>query len=256
MSTPWASRSASRAGRAISGLALLTLIHPLRRAQYSTARWYGPCLLLALVCTVPLGGCTYSGGELLYVLGFGRGQKVEAQFRLAKESILILVDDAAMRVDWPLTRTYLFDALAQELLDNKAAAKIIPRQTLDGLRQSVDDFEKRGCREIGEMAGARQVLWIEVQDFLAEEEVTEADVAAYFSVSVKVINVLEKERRTRVRLWPPSPQGELVSASMTGSEVSIAKTKDAIAKDLAERLAIKIAKFFYDHRLGDFERKL
>jgi hypothetical protein len=231
-------------------------IRPLHRAQHSTSRRHRRQLLLALICTVPLGACTYSGGELLYVLGFGRGQKVEAQFRLTKEPVLILIDDAAMRIDWPSARIYLFDALAEELLDHKAAARIVPRQTVDGLRQSVDNFEKRGCREIGEMAGARQVLWVEVQDFLAEEEVTEADVAAYFSVSVKVINVLEKERRTRVRLWPPSPQGELVSVSMTGSEVSIAKTKDAISRDLAGRLAVEIAKFFYDHRLGDFERKL
>jgi len=242
--------------QAISGFDPPGPAHPLRRARHETARWPSPLFVLTLACAVSLAGCTYSGGELLYVLGFGRGQKVEAQFRLTKEPILILVDDADIRVDWPLTQTYLFDALAQELRDRKAADKIIPRGTLDGLRQSVEDFEKRGCREIGELAGARQVLWIEVQDFLAEEEVTEADVAAYFSVTVKVVNVLEKERRTRVRLWPPSPQGEVVSVSMTGSEVSIAKTKDAIAKDLAGRLAVAIAKLFYDHRLGDFERKL
>ena len=42
---------------------------------------------------------------------------------------------------------------------------------------------------------------------------------------------------------------------MTGSEVSIAKTKDEISKELAFRAAEEVAELFYDHRLGDFEQE-
>lgn len=212
-------------------------------------------IVLILAMIVPVGGCTYSGGELLYVLGFWRGQKVEAKFLLTEEPILILIDDASERVDWPPTMKNLFDDLAQELLRNNAAKKIIPVETLAGLRHSVPGFEKRGCREIGELAGASQVIWIEVQDFLATKQVEEVATAAYFSATIKVIDATEKESRSHVRLWPTSPQGHLVTVSMTGSEAGLARTRAEITKELANRLAIAIAKLFYDHRLGDFDRE-
>lgn len=211
--------------------------------------------VLAVASGAALGGCTYSSGELLYFLGVGRGQKVEAKFRLADGPIMILIDDAAQRVDWPLATRYLFDDLAQELLKHRAARKIIPLRTVDHLRQSILEFQKRGCREVGELGGAEQVLWISVREFSAEEQVEDITVAAFFSATVKVINVLEKLNPSRVRLWPSSPRGYVITANMTGSEVALAKSKDAIAKELAGRLAVETAKVFYDHRLGDFERE-
>ena len=226
-----------------------------RQASSSERGRSVPKVLLAVVFGLSFGGCTYSGGELLYFLGFGQGQKVEARFRLTKRPVMILIDDVSERVDCPAATRYLFEDLAQELLKHKAASKVIPLQTVDHLRQSIPDFGKRGCREVGELGGAEQVLWIEVQDFLAEEQIQDATTAAYLSVTVKVINALEKESRTRVRLWPTSPQGYPLTVSMSGSEVSIAKGKDPISKELAGRLAVEIAKLFYDHRLGAFERE-
>ncbi|MGD2108513.1 MAG: hypothetical protein PVI86_03885 [Phycisphaerae bacterium] len=211
-------------------------------------------LLLVLLGAL-LPGCGFTQGEILYFMGVGRGQKIEAEFRLTDGPVMILVDDPSGRVDWPAARHYLFDALAQELLKHKAAKKLIPRQTVDHLRQSVKDFEKRGCREIGERAGARQVLWIQVEEFMADANIQDTTVAAHFAVTVKVINAAEKERRSRVRLWPPSPRGHLVSATLGGADVSIAKTRDAISKELTAKLATDVAKLFYDHRLGDFERE-
>ena len=201
------------------------------------------------------GGCGYAQGELAYMLGFGRGKLVEAEFTLTEEPILILVDDYAARVDWPPARHYLVDELGQELIKKGAAKKIIPRQRLQQIRQTEANFEKRGVREIGELAGAEQVMWIEVQDFAANPQFDNTLDAAYYSVTVKIINVLEKERRSRVRVWPTSPSGQAVTVSMTGSEVTLAKTKDAISKQLAEELAVEIAKPFYKRRLGDFEKE-
>jgi hypothetical protein len=201
------------------------------------------------------GGCFYSGGELLFLFGVGRGRLVKAEFRLTEGPLLVLIDDASQLVDTPTATRELFDELAQELLRHKATKKIIPRQTVEQLRQSMPDFEGRGCREVGLQAKAKQVLWIEVRDFLAEEQIQEVITAARFHVTVKVINVPEEGERARVRLWPTSPNGKVVTAGMAGSEVTIAKTKNAIAKELARRLAVKTAKLFYDHRLGEFERE-
>ncbi len=200
-------------------------------------------------------GCTYSGGKLLYFMGLGRPRMIEADFRLTDGPVMIFVDDVHERISRPMAGRYLFDELAQELLRNEAAVKIIPLKTIEQLRQTMADFNKRGCREIGELAGAEQVLWIEVQDFLAEEQIYDADHAAYVMVTAKVINVLETQKRARVRLWPSNPEGFLATAKMNGSEVATAKTRDAISKELAIRLAKQIALPFYDHRASEFERK-
>lgn len=112
-----------------------------------------------------------SGGKLLFASGLFQPKKVEARFRLTKNPILILVDDPRERVDWPVFSRLLTDDLAQELLRNEAAAKIVPIQTLQSIQQTETRYAERGAREIGELAGAEQVLWIEVQDFLVQEEV-------------------------------------------------------------------------------------
>lgn len=239
MNTPWTCNAA----RTASGIAF---------PGSGRTRWCGAWLVL--IAFLP-AGCTYSGGVLLSALGFGRGADVEAKFLLTREPLAILIDDPAQRIDWPRTRAYLFDELAQQLLEHEAAPKIVPRQTIEHLHQTVPNFEKRGCREIGELAGAEQVLWLEVRDFLATEDFFDASSAAYVTVSVRVINVKETENRSRVRLWPESPRGHIVSVSMSGSEVVIAKTRDEIAKQLAEGLAGKVAELFYGRRLREFENE-
>lgn len=195
-----------------------------------------------------------SQGALLYTLGVGQGKKIKARFRLTKGPLLILIDDPHQRIDWPLAKRYLFDELAQELLRHKAVTKIVPSETIARLRQVEPNFDARGCREVGKMAGADQVLWIEVQEFRASEQIEDALVAAFFTVTLKVIDVNTKDR-SRVRLWPTAPQGQLVTITLTGSEVSIAGNRNGIARKLSAKLASQTAKYFYDFRLGDFERE-
>jgi len=207
---------------------------------------------LSVVTILP--ACTYSGGEWLFMLGFG-SQRAKAKFHLTDGPVMILVDDPGQRVDWPPALTHLFDELSQQLLRNKAAKRIVPRETVERLRQSITNFEKRGCREIGEMAAAEQVLWLEVREFLATEDFADASAAAYLSVAVRVIHAAEKKERTRVRLYPESPSGQILTVTLDGATVSMAKTKDGIARKLGELLADKTAKLFYDHKLGDFERE-
>ncbi len=200
-------------------------------------------------------GCTYSAGKLLFMMGVGQGRMVPAEFTLTKGPLLIFIDDYHEQLTWPLASRYLFDELSQELLRQEAATKIIPLATLDSFRQSHTDFSKLSVREIGELVNAEQVLWIEVQDFLAEEQVFDATDAAYFHVTLKVLNPKETKRRSRVRLWPVSPYGHLVTVSISGARVAELETRTKISKELASQLAVEIAKRFYDYRLGDFEKE-
>lgn len=191
---------------------------------------------------------------VLILCGACAREKVEAKFRLTAGPVMVFVDDVHERVDWPPARRYLWEDVSQELLRTKSATKVVPIETEESLRQTLPDFVKRSCREIGELAGAEQVVWIEVQDFLAEEDITDATNAAYLAATVKVLNPLEKTDRRRVRLWPDSPEGQYVSVRMTGAAVVGAKTKDAISKELTAKLAVNVARLFHDHKLEDFEK--
>ncbi len=211
--------------------------------------------VLTLLVMAGATGCGYSQGALLYMLGVGQGKKIPAKFTLTESPVMILVDDPGHRMDSPQPMRLLFDELSQSLLVNEAAKRIVPLTTIEHLQQSESDFAKLSAREIGERGGAEQVLWIEVRDYLGDEQIADANIAAFFNVTVKVLNVQEKTRRSRVRLWPTSPDGHHVSATLTGSEVTIHKTSTAIAKELSTRLATSIAKLFYERRLEDFERE-
>ena len=209
------------------------------------------------VLTILLGaisGCTYSGGKLLYMLGLGEARTVPAEFTLTEEPVLIFIDDFRERLTYPLAARQLFDELSQELLQNEAATKLIPLSTVDGLRQSHPDFSKLSAREIGELVGAEQVLWIEVQDFLASDEVTNVADAGYIHVSLKVLDPHETKRRSRIRLWPVSPTGFPISVGISGARVSELGSAARVSKELTKMVSVEIAKRFYDCQLGDFEK--
>ena len=223
-----------------------------RSISSAQGHWGGFCLAIAALPLIT--GCGYSQGSLLYMLGIGRARMVKTQFQLTRAPLLILVDDPGQRVTWPAAERYIADELAQELLRTKSAEKIVPQRTIDQLRQSQPNFDKVGCRELGKLAGAEQVLWLEIQDFFADEQFVDASEVAHIIVTVKVVNVLEEKKRSRVRLWPTLRSGTPVTAHLTGSDVARLKTTDAVSRELALQLAATIARFFHDYRPGDFER--
>ncbi len=195
-------------------------------------------------------------GVLMVLLLGGLGacsQRVDAKFRLTEGSVMVLIDDADERIDWPAARRYIWDDVGQELLRTESAKRIVPLETEQTLRQTLPDFNGRSCREIGELAGAAQVIWIEIQDFLAEEMIVDAGNAAYLAATVKVVNPTEKKERRKVRSWPESIEGQYLNVKMTGAAVVAAKSKDEICKELSAKLAVQVARLFHDHQLHGFE---
>jgi len=194
-----------------------------------------------------LPGCA-AGLAGLYMLGAGEGQRVSAKYKLPPGVLLLLLDDRGL-VETPSFEPTVVDALAQELLRHKVAEKIVPYETIQRLRQVEPRFYERGCREVGELAGADLVLWVEVQDFALEKAPFDPERAALVTVTVKVINVLERERKSKVRLWPDTPAGYLVSAHVDVVKASRADDLAQVERELAQTLADQVAKLFYDHHL-------
>jgi hypothetical protein len=203
-----------------------------------------------LACLLP-AGCGPQGGAMLYYLGAGDREKVAAQFTLSKGPILVLVDDLGERVVWPEAREMLSSRLADELLANKATEKVIAVETLQHARRTEPNFDKRGCREVGRMVGADQVLWVEVVDFFASEALEDIGSATRIAVTVKVIDPKGTVKQQNIRLWPVEHDGRPVKVELSSNDVSRARTRQAIAQELTSRLAGEIARLFYEHRLQD-----
>jgi hypothetical protein len=166
---------------------------------------------------------------------------------------VILVDDFEQQLDSPRTRTVLAELLGRELQANDAVKEIISQQRLDKLRRRRQDFGDLKSRQIGEMVGAHQLIYIVVREYYAPQDIEEISAAGRMTVTVKVLNVLEKKDKTKVRLWPPERQGRIVSVDLHANVIVKAKKPEAVSRLLAAAMAGQIVKLFYDYPLGDFE---
>ena len=203
---------------------------------------------VAVLC----GGCGYSQGQLLYFMGFGQGPKVEAEFELTRDGpVLILADDFEERVLSPRTLSELSKQLGEELQANKAVGKLVPADKLNRLRRQREDFDEISIRQVGELLEAHQVIYLLVRDFLADAQPEEISGAARMAVTVKVINVLEKDDPLKVRLWPTEREGRIVTTELDAAAVIRAKNPEAISTLLTEQVAVEVGRFFYDHRLEE-----
>ncbi len=209
-------------------------------------------LALALMVCISTAGCA-RWGALVYALGGGRGQKIPAEFELPPGKLLILVDDPKERVTWPRARTLLAQYTGEELLEREAVTTIISPRSLAKFRQSDSNFERYAADEIGRKLGAKTVLWIEVRDFVAPEEVEEISTAAKLTLGIKVLTTKEEVSPHGVRLWPSVGSGHIIESSLNAIAVNKTKGENAVAKELARRSAILVARLFYQHTLGDIE---
>lgn len=199
--------------------------------------------LLALVSW----GCGPRAGALWYFMGGGRGEKIKAQFELPNKPLLILVDD-----DWDLVqprtaRDALVDELATELRRHELVERVTTNEELARIRRAEPDFDKRGAREIGQLANADLVLWLRVVRFSLDDDLEMAYNKAHFAVTVKVLDVHATERE-QVRLWPKDPDGELVAIEVGPHEIRKCESITQAHQELASAMAFEVARLFYEYR--------
>jgi hypothetical protein len=166
----------------------------------------------------------------------------------------VLVDDYGERLTWPETRDLLAVQVGEELLRHEATEKIISNDAVRRHRQARPDFNKKSCREIGEMVGADQVVWLEVADFFASERPQDSTSAARIAVTVKVVNPKGSKSEGTVRLWPEEREGHPIKAELSANEASRHDSRREIAKALSQKLATEVARLFYEHTLQDLAK--
>lgn len=208
--------------------------------------------LLLLTVTLSLSGCGHWGG-IGYFLGFGRRTKIEALNTLPENTLLILVDDPAEKVRWPRARNLLAQYVGEELLTHKAVSAVVRPASLAKLRRMDPAFETYSATTVGRKLGAETVLFIEVRDFFAPKDIQDTSTAAKLTVSVRVLDVTQREHARKVRLWPTDPGGHIVESTLRAVEVHALKGENATPTELARKAAIYTGRVFYDHTLGDID---
>jgi hypothetical protein len=199
-------------------------------------------------------GCGPDFGRFLYFFGNTPKQTVKARFKLTTDTLLILFDDSPAVDLPPEMRDEVVRALIDEFKQTGINNKVVPLSRLNELRRNHPDVDKRGIREVGRMAFAEQVLWLYPKEFSMAGAPEQALDPAKLTVILKVIDARATDR-TRVRLWPVSEEGELVSITIEPNQVRTAKASDELFRTMARQLAAEIGHLFRDYDEGRPEDK-
>ncbi len=203
-----------------------------------------------------LSGCGAGWGALAVNLGAVKPGMVPAEFKLTQTGpVLVLVDDDDELMDVPEARSMLARQLTTELVSNKAISRPVRPEVVEELRKSHRDLDQRGCREVGCLAEAEQVIWLRVRDFYAGEQSSDRGESARITVSIKVINAMENHEKSKVRLWPTTYEGHSLTVELSVGEAGRAGTRDNITRVLCDKTAATIAKLFYEHPMDEFALK-
>jgi hypothetical protein len=197
-------------------------------------------------------GCGPSLGAWMYTLGLVPRQKVKAEYKLPPGPILILVDDDLDLIQPPLADKMLVDELAKQLQKHGIADQVTNNQEIAKIRQQEPNFDKRGAREIGQLANADTVIAIRTKQFFINKDLEMTVSPAKFIVEVKVINA-RAETREEVRLWPSHTEGRIINVKIGPHEISKCKTRAEAHQKLAKEMADNIAKLFYDYQIDPYE---
>jgi len=203
--------------------------------------------LVAMALLVIVAGCGQQFGAILYHLGAGQNKKVEAEFQFPVTPLLILVDD-----DWDLVRPrtacdLLVDLLANELRQRGLAERVTSNDELAKLRLAHANFDERGAREIGQLAQADTILWLQIKRFALPDDLDRVMTPVPFALTVKVLDA-NAEKRDEVRLWPKTREGHTVEIEVSPYDLRQCKDMRQAHELMATQMAGDIAKLFYTHR--------
>ena len=190
------------------------------------------------------GGCTQT---LAYMMAmFAPPKKVSALYEPPKgKKYLVFVDDHPSPVSWEPIKHELASRIGRRLQQEKIASGIIPYERLQDLSSS-RDFERMSIAEAGQKLGADVVLYVQIDQFALRESPYSPLWQGRLATSVWLVDARQPQR-----LWPkdvPEKTGHPVPPVETKPVESPSPTYgEVVAKDLAEQMADRIAKLFYNH---------
>lgn len=191
-------------------------------------------------------GCGQQFGAFMYFFGPQQKDLVKAKCTLTTGPLLVLLDES-QSIDLPpempgLVTQAIIDEFARVGINTKA----VPPSKLEKLKRENKDYHKRGIREIGRLVEAEQVLWLYPREFSMADKPEEAMDPAKLTVSVKVINA-QADSSDKLRVWPVSTEGELVSIKITPNNVRKTNTPEELMRKMSSLLAVELSHVFKDY---------
>jgi len=210
------------------------------RHDHTTSR---PSLLATLTLAVAvLGGCEAPAFVLSNVLP----QKVQAIYEPDDVPTVIFVDDPRRKLPNRQMNGVLANHIGYTLKKEEAIAEIIPPHLVDNLRaNNPEEFNTWAIDKIGRRLGAKQVIYVLVEEFDMGEETREVALRPEMSVRVKVVDV-ESGRR----LFPNKDElGFQYTKQLFYKPVhNESRSADQMwGRKLMATAGDEIAKLFYEH---------
>lgn len=199
--------------------------------------------LLLSVTLLSLTGCPVMGVAAYKVLG---PPPVPAKYVPAKEPMLVMVENYQHQSSASAHGELLARMVMREVEINDIAPIIDPDKLQELKDAHPKDFDKMSIQAIGESLGAKQVMYIELNNSDITPLVGGEGYSGKTSANVKIIDVSDG-----ATLWPKDiAQGYSVSAS---SKITAAQAQDPmkVRQKIYTQMSDEIAKLFYKWKPED-----
>jgi hypothetical protein len=196
------------------------------------------------ILLLPCGGCSFINMAEAWTNITG-GEFIDAEYKLTKEPLLILIDDRNSFVTEPRASVEAYKTIAAIFLEKHVNDRLIPFEECRRLQQSDRTYHKLSIRQIGEKLGASEVLYLRVEKFTLFSEPGAAIFKGEFTVRIKVVST---DRKKDTRMWPDSEAGRRISVGTDPTPADGDKSATDVATELGIKLGKSIAMLFYGHR--------
>ena len=202
---------------------------------------------LVFMASVLGAGCDQAAWILVKTVGpWVPEEKVEAEYRLGGQSVLVLVDvaDPAVASAYPRLELIVSDGICKALEREGAAGPIVPVHSLAAARRTEPDFARWSVAQVGRYFNVDLVVHVELYEFRLKDSPGGNVFHGYAESAVRVVSP-----ETEKQVWPVLASARLVTAK-TMPDVQPEESAE-VATILAEGLADKIARYFYTYKKRD-----
>ena len=202
---------------------------------------------LVFMASVLGAGCDQAAWILVKTVGpWVPEEKVEAEYRLGGQSVLVLVDvaDPAVASAYPRLELIVSDGICKALEREGAAGPIVPVHSLAAARRTEPDFARWSVAQVGRYFNVDLVVHVELYEFRLKDSPGGNVFHGYAESAVRVVSP-----ETGKQVWPVLASARLVTAE-TMPDVQPEESVE-VATILAEGLADKIARYFYTYKKQD-----
>src|SRR5687767_8528039 len=213
------------------------------RRRFFSARGIRHSALLSLLL---LAGCDVFGSVAYKVVG---PPKVAAVYTPAQEPMLVLVENFQHPSDAYADVEMLARTLYAEI-ERLKIAPLVPMEKLYELRTTrAGDYQKMSIAAIGRELGAKQVLYVDLQQASVEAPTGGDRIRGRAAVSVRVVDATTGSSR-----WPEdSAEGYPVAYETPVPRVEDATSVGAVRAATHRGLATRVCRLFYKWQADSLE---